>query len=172
MLLSAAATHAGKSKTTINKKQTLRRRKLMSSMSTRPRSKNATQPHHTLLLRIVDACQQTSDDQIEPEPTEDIKLLTAWHRNTYSKRGLEQLVLNSSERNRSIVATIVHASSMVRHNAKIDEATKAESVRACSERLTKPARLFARALGKADASCVLVQGPVKRRARRATELLQ
>ena len=32
MLLSAAATHAGKSKTTINKKQTLRRRKLMSSM--------------------------------------------------------------------------------------------------------------------------------------------
>ena len=142
-------------------------RMLMCSMARRPRSKNATQPHHTLLHRLDETFQQISEDQIEWDDNEDIKELCAWHRNTYSKRGLEKLVLNSGERNRSIVATIAHANSMVRGNSNIDEWAKAESIRACSERLTKPARLFARALGYADASCVLGLGPVKGRARRA-----
>jgi hypothetical protein len=144
---------------------------IMRSMSKRPRSKNGTVPHHTLLYRIDDTCMVAAQEQTEPDNSEDIKLLSDWHRNTLSKRGLEKLVLNSGERNRKIIETIVHATTMVSKNENINEGTKAESIRVCSERLTKPARLFARALGEADASCS-VSVTHKRGVRRATELLQ
>lgn len=146
-------------------------RMIMKSMSKRPRSKTGSEPHHTLLYRIDETCRRSAHDQLESDNSQDIKLLASWHRNTSSKRGLEKLVLNSGGRNQKIVETIVHAASVFGNNANIGEKIKAENIRVCSERLTKPSRLFARLLGEADASCVV---PVltKRQVRRATELLQ
>ncbi len=130
--------------------------KLMRSLSMRPRNYNSTEPYHTLLYRIDECCRKSGTTHEASVNIEDIKLLANWHRASLSKRGLEKLVLDSKERNFKVRETIVYASTMARKNSNIDEAMKAECVRVCSERLTKPDRLFATALGEADASCLIV----------------
>jgi hypothetical protein len=143
--------------------------KLMRSYAKRPRNNNSTQAYHTVLYSILEACKDM-DQELGALDSEDMSALADWHRNSLSKRGLEKLVLNSFESNSKIRATIAHATSLVHNNANIDETVKAESIRVCSERLTRPARAFARALGAVDAASVLTlqEGP---RVRRAWELL-
>lgn len=147
--------------------------KLMRSMSSRPRNYNSTEPYHTLLYRIEDVCKKSdvNDKEEEAIPADDIKLLAKWHHVSLSKRGLEKLVLDCSEHTQKVRSTIVHASSSARSNPNIDDAMKAECIRVCSERLSKPSRMFAKALGDADALS-LNESQRERKAKRGSELLR
>lgn len=144
--------------------------KLMDSFSLRPRNYNNTEPYHVLLYRIEDACREGGVHWENAVNEHDLKLLANWHRNSLSKRGLEKLVLNSHEHNIRVRETILHASVTARENANIDEGMKVESIRVCSERLTRPSRFLARILGAADAACVYAPR-VQGRSKRGSEIL-
>ena len=139
--------------------------RLMDSLALRPRNYNNTEPYHVLLYRIEEACKQAGVQWENSVNEQDIKLLASWHRNSLSKRGLEKLVLDSHQHNLKVRETILHASASARQNPNIDVAMKEESIRVCSERLTRPSRFLAMILGAADAACVYaprVQGRSKR----------
>lgn len=144
---------------------------LMRSFSKRPRNNNGTQAYHTILYKLDENCRRAAMGHEEDVDYEDMKILANWHRNSLTKRGLEKLMLNNIEDNAKIRETIIHAVSSMFENETIDESIKFESIRVCSERLTRQARLFAKVLGDADAASVLPHQST-RRIRRATELLQ
>ena len=95
--------------------------------------------------------------------------LVQWQRKSHCRRGLESKILKTMNDDRTYRReAVVHAVLTLQGNTTINPAIKAESIRRCSERMTKPARSFARAIAIADEACMKPIEKVRRSRIRAT----
>ena len=140
--------------------------KLVKSLQKRPNmaaskstSNSSSSSYTDVLNRIYNQCCSKNGDSNQDDCDELIK----WQRNSHGRRGLETKILATMNEDRTYrKEAVVHAVLTLQGNDTIDPVIKAESIRRCSERMTQPARSFARVIALADEGC---QKPIEKRSR-------
>ena len=136
-----------------------KRPNMAASSSSSSSSKSSPSTYTEVLNRIYDQCCSKSGDANQDDCEELIK----WQRNSHGRRGLESKILATMNEDRAYrKEAVVHAVLTLQGNDTIDPVIKAESIRRCSERMTQPARSFARVIALADEGC---QKPIEKRPR-------